>query len=198
MPGKALTASCWLRKTCFSTEQLPNFETNVPALEKLFKSIVSVPGINLIQTSQITMAPVVKDPSIVERLAEGIRQALHVQRKRRPTKPTAASATTPTTPRPVTESNPSASANQTGRRPLPASVPGSPRAATSSSGSGPMTRTRQVVTSASTPGGRWPPPAPARRRGPARRGAPAGATAPAGCGSGAIVAGTMPTAPGSG
>src|SRR5882724_2648202 len=53
----------------FLYEQLPNFQTNVPALEKLFKGIVSVPGIELIQTSHITIAPVVKDPSIVERLA---------------------------------------------------------------------------------------------------------------------------------
>ena len=53
----------------FLYEQLPNFETNVPALETLFRGIASVPGIEIIQTSHITMAPVVKDPSIVERLA---------------------------------------------------------------------------------------------------------------------------------
>jgi radical SAM superfamily enzyme YgiQ (UPF0313 family) len=53
----------------FLYEQLPNFETNVPALETLFKGIAAVPGIEIIQTSHITMAPVVKDPSIVERLA---------------------------------------------------------------------------------------------------------------------------------
>ncbi|MGH9881011.1 MAG: B12-binding domain-containing radical SAM protein, partial [Pyrinomonadaceae bacterium] len=52
----------------FLYEQLPNFETNVPALEALFKGLISVPGINTIQTSHITMAPVVKDPSIIERL----------------------------------------------------------------------------------------------------------------------------------
>jgi len=52
----------------FLYEQLPNFETNVPALEKLFRSVAAVPGIDTIQTSHITLAPVVKDPSIVERL----------------------------------------------------------------------------------------------------------------------------------
>jgi radical SAM superfamily enzyme YgiQ (UPF0313 family) len=52
----------------FLYEQLPNFETNVPALETMFKSIIEVPGIETLQTSHITMAPVVKDPSIIERL----------------------------------------------------------------------------------------------------------------------------------
>src|SRR5258705_1230060 len=63
----------------FLYEQLPNFQTNVPALEKLFQSVVAVPGIKLIQTSHITMAPVVKDPSIVERLAPWIVPYYHVQ-----------------------------------------------------------------------------------------------------------------------
>ena len=52
----------------FLYEQLPNFETNVPALETLFNSVAAVPGIQTIQTSHITIAPVVKDPSIIERL----------------------------------------------------------------------------------------------------------------------------------
>ena len=49
----------------FLYEQLPNFETNVPALEKLagFRSIAAGPGIKTIQTSHITIAPVVTDPS---------------------------------------------------------------------------------------------------------------------------------------
>jgi hypothetical protein len=51
----------------------------VPALERLFKSIAAVPGVKLIQTSHITMAPVVKDPSIVERLAPLIVPYSHVQ-----------------------------------------------------------------------------------------------------------------------
>jgi radical SAM superfamily enzyme YgiQ (UPF0313 family) len=52
----------------FLYEQLPNFTTNVPALEKLFKSVLSVKGLETIQLSHITIAPVVKDPSIIERL----------------------------------------------------------------------------------------------------------------------------------
>ena len=39
----------------FLYEQLPSFETNVPALEKLFR-VINVPGIRTIQTSHITMA----------------------------------------------------------------------------------------------------------------------------------------------
>ena len=48
----------------FLYEQLPNFETNVPALEKLFRSLISIPGIKTIQTSHITMAPVVKQTKL--------------------------------------------------------------------------------------------------------------------------------------
>jgi radical SAM superfamily enzyme YgiQ (UPF0313 family) len=52
----------------FLYEQLPNFVTNTPALEKLFKSVKAVPGIETLQTSHITIAPVVKDPTVIERL----------------------------------------------------------------------------------------------------------------------------------
>jgi len=65
----------------FLYEQLPNFETNVPALEKLLKSVISVPGIETIQTSHITMAPVVKDPSIIERLSPLIVPYSHLRHK---------------------------------------------------------------------------------------------------------------------
>jgi hypothetical protein len=41
----------------FLYEQLPNLETNVPALEKLFRSVINAR--KTIQTSHITMAPVV-------------------------------------------------------------------------------------------------------------------------------------------
>jgi len=60
-------------------EQLPNFETNVPALEKLFGSVAAVPGIKTIQTSHITIAPVVKDPSIIERLTPFIVPYSHLK-----------------------------------------------------------------------------------------------------------------------
>jgi radical SAM superfamily enzyme YgiQ (UPF0313 family) len=65
----------------FLYEQLPNFETNVPALEKLFQSIISVPGIQTIQTSHITIAPVVKDPTIIERLSPLLVPYSHVQHR---------------------------------------------------------------------------------------------------------------------
>ena len=52
----------------FLFEQLPNFETNVPALERMFQHVLAVPGVETIQLSHITMAPVVKDPTIIERL----------------------------------------------------------------------------------------------------------------------------------
>lgn len=63
----------------FLYEQLPNFVTNVPALEQLFKSVMSVEGIKTLQTSHITMAPVVKDPSIIERLMPLVVPYSHVQ-----------------------------------------------------------------------------------------------------------------------
>src|SRR5437899_2603623 len=65
----------------FLYEQLPNFETNVPALENLFKNIISVPGIETIQTSHITMAPVVKDPTIIERLTPLLVPYSHVHHR---------------------------------------------------------------------------------------------------------------------
>jgi radical SAM superfamily enzyme YgiQ (UPF0313 family) len=65
----------------FLYEQLPNFVTNTTALEKLFKSIASVPGIETIQTSHITMAPVVKDPSVIERLTPLVVPYSHVHHK---------------------------------------------------------------------------------------------------------------------
>jgi radical SAM superfamily enzyme YgiQ (UPF0313 family) len=65
----------------FLYEQLPNFVTNVPALEKLFKSIKNVPGIETIQTSHITMAPVVKDPTVIERLTPLLVPYSHVHHK---------------------------------------------------------------------------------------------------------------------
>jgi radical SAM superfamily enzyme YgiQ (UPF0313 family) len=52
----------------FLYEQGSNFETNVPALENLFRSVLSVQGLETIQLSHITMAPVVKDPTVIERL----------------------------------------------------------------------------------------------------------------------------------
>src|SRR5215475_8356486 len=65
----------------FLYEQAANFETNIPALESMLRSVMSVPGVETLQMSHITMAPVVKDPSIVERLTPLIVPFSHVQHK---------------------------------------------------------------------------------------------------------------------
>jgi radical SAM superfamily enzyme YgiQ (UPF0313 family) len=65
----------------FLYEQLPNFTPNVPALINLFKRVKSVPGIETIQTSHITMAPVVKDPSVIERLTPYVVPYSHLKHK---------------------------------------------------------------------------------------------------------------------
>ncbi len=52
----------------FLYEQHPNFVTNTDALINLFRSVVTHPGVETLQLSHITMAPVVKDPSVIERL----------------------------------------------------------------------------------------------------------------------------------
>src|SRR5437588_10827527 len=65
----------------FLYEQAANFETNTPALENMLRSVKTVPGIETLQMSHITMAPVVKDPTIVERLTPLIVPFSHVQHK---------------------------------------------------------------------------------------------------------------------
>lgn len=52
----------------FLYEQHSNFVTNVDALENMFKSVLAVEGLETIQLTHITMAPVVKDPTVIERL----------------------------------------------------------------------------------------------------------------------------------
>ncbi|MGZ8844398.1 MAG: hypothetical protein ACXW18_12095, partial [Pyrinomonadaceae bacterium] len=65
----------------FLYEQEANFETNIPALETMLRDVKSVPGIETLQMSHITMAPVVKDPTIIERLTPLIVPFSHVQHK---------------------------------------------------------------------------------------------------------------------
>jgi radical SAM superfamily enzyme YgiQ (UPF0313 family) len=52
----------------FLYEQHPNFITNTPALERLLQSVTSVTGLRTLQLSHITMAPVVREPDLIERL----------------------------------------------------------------------------------------------------------------------------------
>ncbi|MEQ1605387.1 MAG: radical SAM protein [Pyrinomonadaceae bacterium] len=53
----------------FLYEQGPNFTPNTDALINLFKSVKAVPGIETLQTSHITMAPVVRHPDLIEQLS---------------------------------------------------------------------------------------------------------------------------------
>lgn len=53
----------------FLYEQGPRFETNVPALKRLYEAIVAVPGVKYLTQSHGTMAPIVKDPHLVEELS---------------------------------------------------------------------------------------------------------------------------------
>ena len=52
----------------FLYEQGRKFETNVPALRRLFESVAAVPGVRHISLTHGTMAPVVVRPEIVEEL----------------------------------------------------------------------------------------------------------------------------------
>ena len=47
----------------FLYEQGPKFDTNVPRLKKLFKSITEVPGVKNIMLSYGTMSPIVRIPT---------------------------------------------------------------------------------------------------------------------------------------
>ncbi|HVE59808.1 MAG TPA: radical SAM protein [Pyrinomonadaceae bacterium] len=53
----------------FLYEQGAKFDTNVPALKKLFRSITEVPGVNHVMLSHGTMSPVVRNPEVIEELS---------------------------------------------------------------------------------------------------------------------------------
>ncbi len=52
----------------FLYEQGPKFATNAAAMVKLFESVTSMPGVEYLSMSHATMAPVVTDPTLIERL----------------------------------------------------------------------------------------------------------------------------------
>lgn len=54
----------------FLYEQGPRFETNVPALKRLFQSVAAVPGVKHINLTHGTIAPVVRNPELLEELSE--------------------------------------------------------------------------------------------------------------------------------
>jgi radical SAM superfamily enzyme YgiQ (UPF0313 family) len=53
----------------FLYEQGPRFETNVPALRRLFEAVKSVPGVRHIALSHGTIAPVVRNPELLDELS---------------------------------------------------------------------------------------------------------------------------------
>ncbi|HEX8735141.1 MAG TPA: radical SAM protein [Pyrinomonadaceae bacterium] len=53
----------------FLYEQGPKFETNVPALKKLFESIAAVPGVKYVVQSHGTIAPIVRNPEVIDELS---------------------------------------------------------------------------------------------------------------------------------
>jgi radical SAM superfamily enzyme YgiQ (UPF0313 family) len=53
----------------FLYEQGPKFDTNVPALKKLFESVAAVPGVKHVVQSHGTIAPIVRNPEVIEALS---------------------------------------------------------------------------------------------------------------------------------
>ncbi len=53
----------------FLYEQGPRFDTNVPALKRLLESVSAVDGVDYVMLTHGTMAPVVKEPSLIEELS---------------------------------------------------------------------------------------------------------------------------------
>jgi radical SAM superfamily enzyme YgiQ (UPF0313 family) len=53
----------------FLYEQGPKFDTNVPALKRLFQSVSEVPGVKHVMLTHGTIAPVVRDPWLLDELS---------------------------------------------------------------------------------------------------------------------------------
>ncbi|MGH9468643.1 MAG: B12-binding domain-containing radical SAM protein [Terriglobales bacterium] len=65
----------------FLYEQGPRFATNGAALERLFSSVAAVPGVRHVVVSHGTMAPVVRDPDVIERLSPiAVGKSIHQHR----------------------------------------------------------------------------------------------------------------------
>lgn len=54
----------------FLYEQGPKFQTNIPALKRLFESVAAVPGVKHINLTHGTMAPFVTNPELLDELSE--------------------------------------------------------------------------------------------------------------------------------
>lgn len=70
----------------FLYEQGPRFETNGAALKRLFHSVAETPGVRHMMLSHATMAPVVRDPHIIEELSP-LAVGMSVNRHRASTHP---------------------------------------------------------------------------------------------------------------
>ncbi len=64
----------------FLYEQGPKFDTNVPALRRLFESIAAVPGVKHLSLTHGTMAPVVRDPDMIGELQIAVDKSLDQHR----------------------------------------------------------------------------------------------------------------------
>jgi radical SAM superfamily enzyme YgiQ (UPF0313 family) len=53
----------------FLYEQGPRFDTNIPALKRLFESVAAVPGLEHIMLTHGTISPVVRDPEVLDAIA---------------------------------------------------------------------------------------------------------------------------------
>jgi radical SAM superfamily enzyme YgiQ (UPF0313 family) len=53
----------------FLYEQAPRFDTNVPALKRLLESVAGVEGVDYLMLTHGTMAPIVKEPHMIEELS---------------------------------------------------------------------------------------------------------------------------------
>lgn len=60
----------------FLYEQGSKFNTNVPALKKLFESVAAVPGVKHINLTHGTIAPVVRDPDVIPELELAVEKSI--------------------------------------------------------------------------------------------------------------------------
>jgi len=64
----------------FLYEMGPKFQVNVPALVRLFDSLVATPGVEYLSLTHGTMAPVVLDPTILPALQVAVDRSVHTHR----------------------------------------------------------------------------------------------------------------------
>ena len=65
-------AVLFVTEDLFLYEQGPKFDTNIPALKRLFTAVAAVPGVKHIHLTHGTIAPVVRDPHMIEELSMAV------------------------------------------------------------------------------------------------------------------------------